>query len=79
MLSHYRNSNYMLSTSVVQAPKSKVLEMVGTIFFRLVVQGFWNWVSLYKPTTTLQPKVLGFVWCTLGYCLLCFAGWLGRY
>ena len=22
-------------------------------------------ISLYKPTTTLQPKVLGFVWCTL--------------
>ncbi len=25
-------------------------------------------VSLYKPTTTLQPKVLG-LWCTLGHCL----------
>ncbi len=26
-------------------------------------------ISLYKPTTTLQPKVLGFVWCTLSHCL----------
>ncbi len=24
-------------------------------------------ISLYKPTTTLQPKVLGFVWCTLSH------------
>ena len=24
-------------------------------------------ISLYKPTTTHQPKVLGFVWCTLSH------------
>ena len=24
-------------------------------------------ISLYKPTITLQPKVLGFVWCTLSH------------
>ena len=24
-------------------------------------------ISLYKPTTTLQPKVLGFAWCTLSH------------
>ena len=24
-------------------------------------------ISLYKPTTTLQPEVLGFVWCTLSH------------
>ena len=24
-------------------------------------------ISLYKPTTTLEHKVLGFVWCTLGH------------
>ena len=30
----------------------------------LVVQ-VYGVISLYNPTTTLQPKVLGFVWCTL--------------
>ena len=26
-------------------------------------------ISLYKATTILQPKMLGFVWCTLSHCL----------
>ena len=26
-------------------------------------------ISFYKPTTTLEPRVLGFVWCTLSHCL----------
>ena len=29
--------------------------------------GMGGVISLYKPTTTLQPKVLGFVWCTLSH------------
>ena len=30
-----------------------------------VASGNGSVISLYKPTTTLQPKVLSFVWCTL--------------
>ena len=39
--------------------------MSCTINFKLVVQGFGmgGVISSYKPTTTLQTKVLGFVWC----------------
>ena len=39
-----------------------------TVIFKLVVQGFWKWV-VSLVSTTLQPKVLGFVWCTLSHCL----------
>ena len=44
-----------------------------TVFFRLVacprLLGMGGVISLYKPTTTLQPKVLGFVRCTLSHSL----------
>ncbi len=35
----------------------------------LVAMAFGNGcvIRLYKPTTTLQPKVLGFVWCDLSH------------
>ena len=39
---------------IFQAGCPRLLEMGGVI-------------SLYKPTTTLQPKVLGIVWCTLSH------------
>ncbi len=38
------------------------------VFFRWVVHEFCV-ISLYKPTTTLQSKVLGFVWCTQSHLL----------
>ena len=43
-------SNLMCMFFQVGCPR--ILEMGGVI-------------SLYNPTTTLQPEVLGFVWCTL--------------
>ena len=48
-------------------------EKATTVNFKLVVQGFWKWVvsivCISQPLYTLQPEVLGFVWCTLSHCL----------
>ena len=40
-----------------------------TVNFKLAVQRFWKWVVSLAGTSQPQPKVLGFVWCTLSHCL----------